>query len=314
MLSRSNQGKLIFFIVIVAIIFAFDVFTIITNLFVAPYLDGYGLPDIFIYLKTFVFLSLLLVLAVWLSNKHIKLSKSNLKVLMYIALAMIIAYFLSLFMYKYVLLLDTAHIIKFKILYGNPSLIYDFSTINYKTLTYINTIFGGFNSEVVLFVEAMVFEGLCLTIDKLQVTEEPVHNYDSFLFDDVLFPLTLLLVVASFLSMNIFLLRYDLLGSFEMAIGITGFAFSLPALFAAFKLYRTKNHSCTRSFFTGTYKFIMFVAILSTILFAALTILNFSFLYVDRSTYRLISSFAAFVIAVIILFRVRKTLALENKA
>lgn len=313
MLSRINKSKLSVIAIITGIILVFDVLTIITNLYIAPVLDGFGLPDILIYMKALSFLLLFIILITWLKNKDIKLTKSNLRIVTYIAFALIAAYFLSLFMYKYMLILETADIIKNNILTGNPALIFDFSTRNYKTLTYITTIFSGFNSEIILFAEAIIFQLCVFSINKMEVEEEPIHAYDPFLFDNYVFPLFSLLIISSFLSINLFLFRFDELGSIEMALAITGFTAVLPGLIPSFTLYRTRHQDCTRTFFKSTYKLLLILSIIGVFVFAALFGVNILFTTLGRGSYRIISSGIAFILALILFIRTRKMLTLENK-
>lgn len=313
MLSRTNKGKLSIIAIVVGTILVFDIFTIITNLYIAPILEGYGVPDILIYMKTLAFLLLFVVLIAWIRNKDARLTRSNLRVLAFIAFALIAAYFLSLFMYKYVLLLDTVDIIKNDILGGNPALVFDFSTLNYKTLTYITTIFSGFNSDIILFTEALIFQLCIISIGKMEIVEEPIHAYDPFLFDSFVFPLFSLLILSSFLSINLFLFRFDVLGSIEMALAITGFTAVLPGLIPSFTLYRTRHQDCTRTFFTSTYKLLMILSLVGIFVFAALFGLNVLLVSMNRGSYRIVSSLIAFILSIILFIRTRKMLTLENK-
>ena len=313
MLSRINKGKLLVIAIMAGIILIFDILTIITNIYIAPILEGFGLPDILIYMKASVFLLLFVVLIIWLKNKDFKLTRSNLKVIAYIAFAMIAAYFLSLFMYKYVLLLDTADIIKDRILNGNPALIYDLSAINYKTLTYITTIFSGFNSEIILFAEALIFQLCIFSIGKMEIVDEPNHAYDPFLFDNLVFPLFSALIISSFLSINLFLFRFDLLGSIEMAVAIIGFTVVLPGLIPSFTLYRTRHQDCTRSFFTSTYKLLLIISIIGVVIFAVLFGVNVVFITLGRGSYRVSTALLSFILSVVLFVRTKKVLALENK-
>ena len=64
--------------------------------------------------------------------------------------------------------MDTRDIIRDRILNGNPATYLDFSGINYRTLMYILTIFGGFNSELVLFFEGMLLFMLLNSVNELK--------------------------------------------------------------------------------------------------------------------------------------------------
>lgn len=313
MLSRSNRPMVSKIAMLAGAVLLLDIFTIISNLFVAPILDGYGLPDILIYIKTAVFFIIFVVAMVWLKYDHIKLTKSTLKLLMYVGIAMIAAYFLSLYLYKYILIIDVASIIKNKVLTGNPALILDFSGQNYRTLSYVTTIFGGFNSEIILFFQALFFQASVFAIDKMLVDDEPVHVYDPFLFDSWVFPLYSGLVLASFLSINIFEWRYDFIRSAEMLVAIAGFAVVLPGLIPAFKIYNMRNNECTRSFFISTYRILLIASIAGFFIFIGLFVVNLYLSSLGIGSYRLISSVIAIFLAGIITYRIRRILSLENK-
>ncbi len=313
MLSRSNRPMMGKIAALSGVVLLLDIFTIISNLFVSPVLEGYGLPDILIYVKTAVFLVIFVISLIWLKFEHTKLSKSTLKLLMIIGISIIAAYFLSLYLYKYILIVDTASIIKNKVLTGNPALILDFSGQNYKTLEYITTIFGGFNSEIILFFQAIFFQMSVYAIDKMVIEEERVHVYDAFLFDVWIFPLYSLLVLSSFLSINIFEWRYDLIRSIEMLVAIAGFTVVLPGLIPAFTIYNRRNNECTRSFFIDTYRLLLITSILGFVIFIGLFITNLYLSSLQIGSYRLITSVIAIFLSAIIFYRVRRILSLENK-
>ncbi|MCK7489055.1 MAG: hypothetical protein MZU79_01520 [Anaerotruncus sp.] len=99
-----NRQTVFLIAIITGTILAFDLFTIITNLYVAPVLEGFGLPDILIYMKTAVFLVLWVLFTLWLVSNKTRLNKANIKSLMIVGIATIAAYFVSLYIYKYYLL------------------------------------------------------------------------------------------------------------------------------------------------------------------------------------------------------------------
>jgi hypothetical protein len=313
MLSRTSKGMMITLTFIIGTIFIFDLFTIIVGLFVSPILDGYGLPDIFIYMKASVFLIIFVMLFFWMQNKNFNITKSNLKILLTIAFILIVVYFMSLYVYKYSLLLDTASIIKNKILEGNASLALNFSMINYRTLDYINTIYGGFNSEFVLFFEALAIQMVLVKMEKLEIVTEEVHKYDRFMYDNILFYIFFILSITSFVSINIFKYRFDTLGSVEVGIGIIGFILATAGLIPAFNISRNKKFSSTKSFLLGNYKFMLSVSVLGVIAYGALFGLNVLFLSMERGTYRIGFALVSFLLSLVIIYRVRKTIVLENK-
>ena len=185
MISQTNRNRLILIAVISGFIVLFDIFTIISNIYVAPVLEGYGLPDIFIYLKLAIFLTIFIVVLSWLNKRKPSLSKDTLKILIVMGVSVLILYFISVYLYKYILILDTADIIKDRILNGNPATYLDFSGINYRTLMYILTIYGGFNSELILFFEGMLLFMLLNTVNQLEIDVEPLHQYDTFMYEAI---------------------------------------------------------------------------------------------------------------------------------
>jgi len=313
MIQTTNRSRMVTIAIITGIILVFDLFTIITNIYVAPILEGYGLPDILIYLKTTIFLLLFILVMVWLKQREPKLTKTTFKLLMVVGLLMIAAYFLALYLYKYMLILDTADIIKRRILLGNPDLYLDFSGLNYRTLMNVLTIFGGFNSELILFAETMAFLMCVYSVDKMSEMEEKKHVYDSFMFDVALFPIIFIWVILAFLSINILSSRFDLLGSLEIGLAVAGFTAVAAAVIPSFKIYRNRDNECTQSFFISTYRLILIVSIFSMILYLILFGLNVSFISLGRGTYRMVSSLLALIFSVIVFFRVKKILSLENK-
>ncbi|HOI85638.1 MAG TPA: hypothetical protein PLP48_06115 [Acholeplasmataceae bacterium] len=313
MIQTTNRSRMVTIAIITGIILVFDLFTIITNIYVAPILEGYGLPDILIYLKTTIFLLLFILVMVWLKQREPKLTKTTFKLLMVVGLLMIAAYFLALYLYKYMLILDTADIIKRRILLGNPDLYLDFSGLNYRTLMNVLTIFGGFNSELILFAETMAFLMCVYSVDKMIEMEEKKHVYDSFMFDVALFPIIFIWVILAFLSINILSSRFDLLGSLEIGLAVAGFTAVAAAVIPSFKIYRNRDNECTQSFFISTYRLILIVSIFSMILYLILFGLNVSFISLGRGTYRMVSSLLALIFSVIVFFRVKKILSLENK-
>lgn len=313
MIDRNNKNQMVVFAFVTGAILIFDILTIIINAFMVPYLDGFGLPDILIYIKTGVFLCIFVIIISWLVSDRVKISKDNLKSIMYVGLVTIIAYFFSLFMYKYILLLDTATIIKEHVLNGNPSLIYDFSVRNFKALTYITKIYGGLNSELVLFAEAMVFQVVCIQFGDVKVEEEPKHVYDAFLFDKILLPVYVAIVISAFLSLNLFVMLYDFYSAIQMAIGLTAFAFAIPGLVTSVRFFNTKDHSITRSEFLGRYQMIRTISTLEIVLFSFIAIFEFMNFFLERTSYRMIPAILALALSIFALIRVNKSIALENK-
>jgi len=219
MISRNNETKMRYLMYTIGAILFLDIMVIITNLYIAPILDGFGLPDILIYLKTLTFLILFVVISTWVKDDGFSLSKSTLRLLLWLGFSVLCTYFFSVYMYKYYLIVDVQNIIKNQILGGNPALVFDLSRINLQQLTYITTIFSGFNSEIMLFVQAMVLQALIIGTKSFDILDEPDTMYDTFMFDSKMFYISMLHVVFAFLTINLLTFRYELLSAIEIGVG-----------------------------------------------------------------------------------------------
>ncbi|MGD9910278.1 MAG: hypothetical protein AB7U79_06740 [Candidatus Izemoplasmatales bacterium] len=314
MLVRNNH-KLINFILYSSIaILVCDIFTIITNIYIAPYLDGYGLPDLLIYIKAIVFIAIIIIILVWKKREDYHLTRSTLNLFVIMSFAITFFYFFSLYMYKYVILLDVNEIIRTKILEGNPALVFTFTAENYVKLKYITTIYGGFNSELWLVVELLFLQFSLIKVKALPVVAEDKVKYDNFLFDHILFPLSILFIIGSFTSINIFQDKYDFLESIMMIIGIAGFMFSIPSISASLSIFRQKNTPVTKTEFISWYRLLIIVSSFGIILFSVLFGLNiYLFIAQNIFTYRILTTLATLIIALIILVRSLKVISLENK-
>lgn len=312
MLDKKNN-KLSLLTILVGTILLFDIGTIISNIYIAPILEGYGLPDIFIYLKTIIFLFIFIILLLWQNNSTFNFTKSSLRIMIYLGFFTIVAYFFSLFMYKYVLIYDTAEIIRNNILYGNPNLVFDFSAMNYKTLSYITTIFGGFNSEAILFVEALAFQTFLFKSKDMEILDEKKHQYDIFLFDSLIPALFIVSAIAAFLSINIFTFRYDELGSIEMGISIFGFIVALSGIAPSLNLYKSRSEGISKSYFRGTYKLLLILITISILTFIALAVINIIFIDLGRGSYRIFTSFIGLVVSIVLAVKIYLKMSLDNK-
>jgi len=314
MLDRSNQ-KLINFILYSSIaILICDIFTVITNRYIAPYLDGYDLPDLLIFIKAAVFIAIILIILSWKKKENYHLTKSTLKIFVIMSFAITFFYFFSLYMYKYVILLDVNEIIRTKILEGNPALVFTFTAENYVKLKYITTIYGGFNSELWLVIELLILQFSMIKVKALATENEEVVKYDNFLFDHTLFPISIIFIIAAFTSINLFQDRYDFIESIMMVVAISGFLFSIPSFSASLKIMKSKNTLVTKTDFISWYRLLILVSIFSVIIFAILFGLNVYQIFASNIlTYRILTSLATVCIAIVILVKSLHVLSLENK-
>ena len=195
-LSKNTISK---YIVVLSIIFVFDLISIISSIYIAPVLDSFGMPDILVYLKLLVSLTTL-VLFILHYNEKITLPYNIVKILLSMIFLFILAYFTSVFLYKMVLLNQVSDNILNKILRGNPAVILDVSKKNYNIIQYISTLNSGTNSEFFLLLQAIVIQYTISKFKKNETSDEPLVHYDDFLYDKLLSVLPITLLVLSFLK------------------------------------------------------------------------------------------------------------------
>lgn len=313
MINRNNETKMRYLMYTIGAIVFFDLMTIITNLYIAPILEGFGLPDILIYLKTLTFMLLFIVISIWVKDSSFSLSKSTLKQLLWLGFYVLCTYFFSVYMYKYYLLVDTQNIIKNQILGGNPALVFDLSRINLQQLSYITTIFSGFNSEIMLFVQAIIFQALILGVKNFEIESEENIMYDTFMFDSKLFYISMLHMLFAFLTINLLTFRYELLGAVEIGLAVTAFAVSILNFITSSDVFKMRNNYCRQSDFVSSHRFMILLMIINIALFAVLFGYNVYLYIIFAGTYRIGAALLALVSAIYLLIRTRSILSLENK-
>jgi hypothetical protein len=313
MINRNNETKMRYLMYVVGAIVFFDLMTIITNLYIAPILDGFGLPDILIYLKTLTFMLLFIVISIWVKDSSFSISKSTLKQLLWLGFYVLCTYFFSVYMYKYYLIVDTQNIIKNQILGGNPALVFDLSRINLQQLTYITTIFSGFNSEIMLFVQAIVFQALLLGVKNFDMEPEEDIMYDTFMFDSKLFYISMLHMLFAFLTINLLTFRYELLGAIEIGLAVTAFAVSILNFITSSDVFKMRNNYCKQSDFVSSHRFMILLMIINIVLFSVLFGYNVYLYIIFAGTYRVVAALLALSTAIYLLIRTKSILSLENK-
>lgn len=313
MINRSNESKMRYLMYVIGAIVFFDIMIIITNLYIAPILTGFGLPDILIYLKALTFLMLFIIISIWVKDGSFSLSKSTLRQLLWLGFYVLCTYFFSVYMYKYYLIVDTQNIIKNQILGGNPALVFDLSRINLQQLTYITTIFSGFNSEIMLFAQALVLQAMIIGTNSFEIQEEPDIMYDTFMFDGKLFYISMLHMLFAFLSINLLTFRYELLSAIEIGVAVAAFAISILNFITSSDVFKMRNNYCKQSDFVSSHRFMILLMIINIVLFALLFGYNVYLYIIFSGTYRIVAALLALVTASYLLVRTKSILSLENK-
>jgi hypothetical protein len=300
------------YIIILSTILVLDFLTIISNIYISPVLENFGMPDILIYLKLLTTLTSLILIILFYKEK-LTIPSYLVKILLLLVFFSIVVYFLSIFLYKMVLLNQVSDNILNKILKGNTSLVLDISRRNYHILQYLIIINSGANSEFILLLQTMALQYAISNIRKIEYVDEPIHQYDAFLYDRLLNFLPLLLLILSFLSINLFAFRFDLLKSFEMGISLLAFGITTPGVYLMHQFSKTKNSTTTRSRFISTHLYIWVISILDIVLFLSLIGLNITLIILHRGSYRIITSILALVVSILMLIKSKYILSLENK-
>jgi|LFRM01.1.fsa_nt_gb hypothetical protein len=310
----NEKSKIIInrYIFILAAILVLDILTIITNIYISPVLENFGMPDIFIYIKLLITLTCLVLFILFYKEKFI-LPSYMVNIFLLLVFFSVLVYFFSIFVYKMVLLNQVSNDILDKILKGNPSLVIDVSRKNYQILQYVIVINSGVNSEFVLLIQNIAIQYALSKVKNIEYADEPFHQYDEFLYDKYLNFLPTLLLILSFLSINLFSSRYDLLESFEMGISLLAFAITVPSTYLMQKFFGTKNSTTTKSRFVITYLYILIISMINIILYLSLIGINVALIILNRGSYRIITSVLALVVSIIMLIKSKFILSLENK-
>lgn len=312
MLTQEHNNKFKYITTFVSVILVLDIITIISNLYVSTSLDQFGLPDILIIIKALYFSILLIILVLWNTQK-INIPKHVLKVLIGIAFTYVMVYFLSLYLYKYFLLYDTSYIIRYRILEGNPALALDYSVTNYKTLSYVVSIFGGANSELILLLQICALQFALNQVSHVELPTETEYEYDDFLFPKSLLISISLLTFFSFISINVFTFTYNIFSLIEVGIALSAFILTIPVLILTGQLQNRKSTHVTKALFLGNHIFILVSGIILSLLFAVLFGLNIYFIIMNIGTYRVGTALISLILALFILFKSKQIISLENK-
>jgi hypothetical protein len=288
------------------------VMTLVSYLYVAPEQDTISLSYVLLVVNLIIFSGVTFFL--WRFLKHPKhhISVVILKSLLWMTLISLILYFVLNYINIYFLIDSTSVIMFEKILNGNPSLILTFTRINYQSLRFILTLMGSLNSPLILMIMLLMNQYLLQKTYHLTVEQEPEIQYDDFLYDRSIILSIVLLVVLSFLSINLFNNSYDTLGFIEMIVSMPLFLITVMMLIPTFSMFQTKYKKTTRSKFTDVLSFLNFMGIMMLFLGVILLAYNIAAVLLERSTYRLITSSLLFITMFYFWSRVDRIRSLNN--
>ena len=169
-----------------------------------------------------------------------------------------IVYFISVYLQSYLLIDETLIIIRDKILRGNPALILNFSNLNYTTLSYVVSLLQSVNSPLIILFMSLWTMRFYYTANasSFVFVEEETKRYDDFLYSMFIPLFWFVLMIASFLSINLLTLNYTFVESIEMFISIVLFMMSFVGFSVSMMWYQTKNKTVKPSHMTHLHHYL----------------------------------------------------------
>lgn len=315
MISRQNEKSIKNIFYVITTMFIIDLIVIISNIYIAPILNGYGMPDIIIYIKFLSTLLIFVLLLAWLQKKHFKLGIKTLRFLLATNLTLVVVYAFSLYLYKYSLIDSTIQIIQNNILSssGNNALIYDYSRINLRTLTYVLNTYAGLNSELVLLIQALVLQRVLFFYRFVEIEPEKEVVYDDIYYSRFIQPISYISVILAFLNINLFVSRYKTLPAIEMGIGLTIFIITIMISYLIRQINKTTNLPTTKSFFVKAHKNVLYLLVAQFVLTVALIAYNVYLYAINAGNYRLTSTILILIAGLYITHKIVFALKIENK-
>lgn len=313
--SPANNKLMSLVLTLVSAILFFDAMTAIIYIYIAPDLEVVSTAEVLLYLKLFIALAFFIILLLFKFKYNFNLSKEVLQTFLVTMLVMVIFYFFYLYIYKYFLLIETIDIIKYKIIDGNSSLAVTYSLINLQSLSYVTSIFSGAHSELILFSEALLLLLSIFKVKDVEVVPEKTFNYDTFLFKRIDIPLSILLLILSFLSIRIINIEYEYHEVLELVLGIIAFSASIFVMTSTIKFNKISLDMTSTVTYYRSYVFIMIASsIIACMSSSALFIYHLISLANGEYNYRTIPSFITLVLAFRFIIRSMKLLNYENKS
>src|SRR5690606_32399989 len=304
MITQNNRSRFLELILIFSFILLADIITIIMLIYVAPHFDFIGIPDLFIYPKTLVDLTVLLVSILYLKKKIPNVRKAHLRTLVLIAFAFILVYAMTLYTYKYFLITFVMDSIRTMI--QGPSSLYLYKTlIHYPWLNYVSVIFGSANSEFFMMITSLAVFWWLMRMDKIEVVAEEKKPFDEFVLSRSLFPTTLLLTVMTFLSINLFRLSYTWLEGIEVIIGLTAFMLIIPGFISALKIRNTSNYQYP-DYIKSNYQKLKVTTLINFILMLGLVGLNVYLNILGMGTYRSLTTVVSLVLSLYLFIKTHR--------
>jgi len=221
-------------------------------------------------------------------------------------LLLLIIYFISVYLQSYLLIDETLVIIRDKILRGNSALILNFSNVNYTTLSYVVGLLQSMNSPLIILFMALWTMRFYYRADHVDTILETSKRYDDFVYTLFIPLFWFIVMISSFLSINLLTLEYTWQESIEMLLSIPLFMMAMIGWLVSLKWYQTKNKSITPSEMTSAHRFLFFI--LKPMFIFSIGLLLYH-IFTGYQTYRIYASYVAIgciMILFLLHFRLRK--------
>jgi hypothetical protein len=265
--------------------------------------DNYSLLDVLLLVNAFAFLLFYIVLRSIRTTRRFTINMVTLKQIMRVLLMSMLFYYIAAFMEIFTNVDNTALIISEKILQGNPALALNFSVINFQTLDYVMSLFRGIHSPLVLLFILLYFQKLFYDTHKIDRLEEQEKTYDPFLYDKTIPFAWTMLMVLTFLSMNLITLNYDLFGALEMLMSIPLFMLSFLGVIPSFIWQQTIHKKTTPSVMTYNHRFLRKLLGIIAIFTISLGIYHYVSYTQETLSYRYITTGLSFVFILYLFWR-----------
>lgn len=252
-LRNTQLTKLEYYVLFISVTF---IMNIVYVFFMVERPENYSLLDVLLISNTLAFTIFYIMLRMIRTTQRFTINVVMLRQIMRVLIFSFIFYYIASFMEIFTSVDETYLIIGEKILRGNPALALNFSVINYQTLNYVMGLFRGIHSPLILLIIILYYQKLFYNIYKIERLDEEEKTYDTFLYDMTIPIAWTLLLILTFLSLNLITLNYDLFGAIEMLISIPLFMLSFVGLIPSYIWYNTKNKMTRPSVMTYNHRFL----------------------------------------------------------
>lgn len=314
MLKRTNRHRMIIMSLFLFTILVVDVLALISTIYVNVQLDDFAMPDYVLNGKIIIEVILLGTMFFWIKNDRFKLTKDFVKYSLVFIIFLLSTFVVTMYLYKYTQLLESLDIVKNKILLGNPSLIFEYTRINYTLVQYLVNVYQGLTSEVVLFFQLMILMFIFSGCKDLEVENGPIVEYDPFMYKKNKPLYYVLLAAAIFASLSLFDITFEKnYQGYGIMIGLFVFYLAILSAVISFKINRMQFGTATKSLFVAYNKQLIIFGIAMIVMLLIMLVFVIIDIRLGVANYRLYSIIISIAGASYLVFDTFNTLSYENK-